>query len=58
MFADLYVFSLVGLVLNLVADLTYTLVDPRHRFRDARHDHASDVPRRRDRASSACASRR
>ncbi len=31
-FATLYIFSLVGLVLNLVSDLTYTLVDPRIDF--------------------------
>src|SRR5262245_55442907 len=31
-FATLYIFSLVGLVVNLIADLTYTLVDPRIDF--------------------------
>jgi microcin C transport system permease protein len=31
-FATLYIFALVGLVVNLVADLTYTLVDPRIDF--------------------------
>ena len=31
-FATLYIFSLVGLIVNLVADLTYTLVDPRIDF--------------------------
>ncbi|MEZ5786388.1 MAG: microcin C ABC transporter permease YejB [Xanthobacteraceae bacterium] len=31
-FATLYIFSLVGLVVNLVADLTYTWVDPRIDF--------------------------
>jgi microcin C transport system permease protein len=31
-FGDLYVFSLVGLVLNLVSDLTYHMVDPRIDF--------------------------
>ncbi len=32
MFGTLYVFSLIGLVLNLVSDLTYHLVDPRIDF--------------------------
>jgi ABC-type uncharacterized transport system, permease component len=32
MFGTLYVFSLVGLVLNLVGDLMYTIVDPRIDF--------------------------
>jgi microcin C transport system permease protein len=32
MFGTLYVFTLMGLVLGLVADLTYTLVDPRIDF--------------------------
>jgi microcin C transport system permease protein len=31
-FASLYIFALVGLVVNLIADLTYTLVDPRIDF--------------------------
>ena len=31
-FGDLYVFSLVGLVLNLISDLTYHVVDPRIDF--------------------------
>ncbi len=31
-FATLYIFSLVGLVVNLVSDLTYMLVDPRIDF--------------------------
>jgi microcin C transport system permease protein len=31
-FGDLYVFSLIGLVLNLISDLTYHLVDPRIDF--------------------------
>ena len=31
-FASLYFFSLLGLVLNLVGDMTYTLVDPRIDF--------------------------
>ncbi|MCZ6678277.1 MAG: ABC transporter permease subunit, partial [Candidatus Poribacteria bacterium] len=32
MFATLYFFSLLGLVMNIVADLTYVLVDPRIDF--------------------------
>ena len=32
MFGTLYVFSLIGLLLNLVSDLTYHLVDPRIDF--------------------------
>jgi microcin C transport system permease protein len=31
-FATLYIFSLVGLIVNLVSDLTYTWVDPRIDF--------------------------
>jgi microcin C transport system permease protein len=31
-FATLYIFALVGLVVNLISDLTYTLVDPRIDF--------------------------
>ena len=31
-FASLYIFSLVGLVVNLVSDLTYTWIDPRIDF--------------------------
>jgi microcin C transport system permease protein len=31
-FGDLYIFSLVGLVLNLISDLTYHMVDPRIDF--------------------------
>jgi len=31
-FATVYVFSLLGLVLNLIGDLTYTLIDPRIDF--------------------------
>jgi len=31
-FANLYIFALVGLVLNLISDLTYTWVDPRIDF--------------------------
>ena len=32
MFATLYFFSLLGLVMNLVGDITYTIVDPRIDF--------------------------
>jgi microcin C transport system permease protein len=32
MFGTLYMFTLLGLLLNLVSDLTYTLVDPRIDF--------------------------
>jgi microcin C transport system permease protein len=32
MFGTLYIFTLLGLVLNLVSDLTYTIVDPRIDF--------------------------
>ncbi len=32
MFASLYFFSLLGLIMNLVTDITYTLVDPRITF--------------------------
>ena len=32
MFGTLYIFTLLGLVLNLVSDITYTLVDPRIDF--------------------------
>jgi microcin C transport system permease protein len=31
-FATLYIFSLVGIAVNLLADLTYTWVDPRIDF--------------------------
>jgi microcin C transport system permease protein len=31
-FATLYIFSIIGLVVNLVSDLTYTMVDPRIDF--------------------------
>ncbi|MCA0423338.1 MAG: microcin C ABC transporter permease YejB [Proteobacteria bacterium] len=31
-FANLYIFALVGLVINLITDLTYTLIDPRIDF--------------------------
>ena len=32
MFATLYIFTLLGLVINLLSDLTYVLVDPRIDF--------------------------
>ena len=32
MFATLFFFSLLGLMMNLIGDLTYTLVDPRIDF--------------------------
>lgn len=32
MFSTLYVFTLLGLVMNIISDLTYTLVDPRIDF--------------------------
>ncbi|MEQ8602726.1 MAG: microcin C ABC transporter permease YejB [Marivibrio sp.] len=32
MFGTLYIFTLIGLLLNLVSDITYTLVDPRIDF--------------------------
>jgi microcin C transport system permease protein len=32
MFGTLYVFTLLGLLLGLLSDLTYTLVDPRIDF--------------------------
>ncbi len=32
MFGTLYIFTLMGLVLNLISDLTYTMVDPRIDF--------------------------
>jgi microcin C transport system permease protein len=31
-FGTLYIFSLIGLILNLISDLTYHLVDPRIDF--------------------------
>jgi microcin C transport system permease protein len=36
MFATLYVFTLIGLVLKLVSDITYTLIDPRIDFEGRR----------------------
>ena len=35
MFGTLYFFTLIGLVMNLVSDLTYTFVDPRIDFERA-----------------------
>jgi microcin C transport system permease protein len=32
MFGTLYFFTLLGLIMNLIGDLTYTLVDPRIDF--------------------------
>jgi microcin C transport system permease protein len=32
LFANLYVFSLIGLVMNIIGDFTYTIVDPRLDF--------------------------
>jgi microcin C transport system permease protein len=32
LFADLYIFGLMGLLMNLIGDFTYTLVDPRIDF--------------------------
>jgi microcin C transport system permease protein len=31
-FATLYIFSLIGLIVNLLSDLTYTWIDPRIDF--------------------------
>ena len=31
-FANLYILALIGLVINLISDLTYTWVDPRIDF--------------------------
>ena len=36
MFASLYIFTLIGLLLNLISDLTYTLIDPRINFNSSR----------------------
>ena len=35
-FANLYIFTLVGLVVALISDLTYTWIDPANRFRGPR----------------------
>ncbi len=35
MFSTLYIFTLLGLLLNLISDITYTLVDPRISFKSA-----------------------
>ena len=32
MFGTLYIFTLIGLLLNIVSDISYTLVDPRIDF--------------------------
>jgi microcin C transport system permease protein len=32
MFASLYFFTLLGLVLKIIGDITYTLIDPRIDF--------------------------
>ncbi len=32
MFGTLYIFTLIGLLMNILSDLTYTLVDPRIDF--------------------------
>lgn len=34
MFGTLYIFTLIGLLLNIVSDISYTLVDPRIDFED------------------------
>ena len=31
-FANIYIFALIGLVVNLLSDLTYTWIDPRIDF--------------------------
>jgi microcin C transport system permease protein len=31
-FANLYIFSLIGLIVSLISDLTYTWIDPRIDF--------------------------
>src|SRR2546430_16755444 len=47
MFGTLYLYTLIGLLLNIVTDLTYTVVDPRIDFerRDARVSRPSRAPR-------------
>ena len=37
MFGTLYVFSLLGLIMQIVGDLLYTVVDPRIDFSAQRH---------------------
>lgn len=32
MFGTLYIFTLIGLLLNIISDISYTLVDPRIDF--------------------------
>ena len=39
MFATLYIFTLIGLLLNLIGDLTYMLVDPRIDFERGKSEH-------------------
>jgi microcin C transport system permease protein len=31
-FANIYIFALIGLVVTLISDLTYTVIDPRIDF--------------------------
>ena len=31
-FASLYIFTLLGLIMNIISDITYKLVDPRINF--------------------------
>ena len=51
MFGTLYIFTLIGLVLKLVSDLTYMLVDPRIDFETRGHEHGPrSAARRRSRA--------
>ena len=51
MFGTLYIFTLIGLLLNIVADLTYALVDPRIDFERGRPEAA---PSHRVARLSAC----
>ena len=37
MFGTLYIYTLIGLVMKLISDLTYMLVDPRIDFATRRH---------------------
>jgi len=37
-FATLYIFSLIGVVVNLISDLTYTWIDPRIDFESRRSE--------------------
>jgi microcin C transport system permease protein len=36
MFSTLYIFTLMGLILGILSDITYTLVDPRISFKSVR----------------------